>query len=212
MANSNNPYHRTAESYERKLRMPVVRHFRSAESKALQESFRRLIRPEDTVLDIGAGTGFYTLMLAGHAREVVAIDDSETMVGLLNERLGREGIRNVTCVHAEGSAFSPAAETQVVVAIGVLDYVKDFGGFVGRCLSLASRAVILSVPAKGALGTLFKVSALAEGSRIHTYSEAEIANSFAEHWPEWKVTASRVRLRPAWAGGLTLIIEAVRRK
>ena len=47
------------------------------------------------VLDIGCGTGTYTLPLAGNAESVTALDDSEVMIERLVSSISRSGIRNV---------------------------------------------------------------------------------------------------------------------
>jgi 2-polyprenyl-3-methyl-5-hydroxy-6-metoxy-1,4-benzoquinol methylase len=51
-----------------------------------------------TVLDIGAGTGAWTVLLAHHVRQVTAIDLSEAMLKVMQEHLAAEGITNVKIV------------------------------------------------------------------------------------------------------------------
>src|ERR1051326_6470475 len=43
------------------------------------EALRAIVRPTDTLLDIGAGGGRYALPLALECREVIAIDPSDGM-------------------------------------------------------------------------------------------------------------------------------------
>jgi SAM-dependent methyltransferase len=54
------------------------------------------LRPTDTVLDIGAGTGRYLPTLAATVREVVAIEPSAAMRAELERLITAEGLRNVT--------------------------------------------------------------------------------------------------------------------
>src|SRR5436305_2593495 len=62
---------------------PIASMFRAdprrQDEPALQ-ALRQLARPDDTVLDIGAGGGRYALPLALATREVVAIEPSEGML------------------------------------------------------------------------------------------------------------------------------------
>jgi SAM-dependent methyltransferase len=53
---------------------------------------------QTTVLDIGAGTGAWTLLLAKKARHVTAVEPSQAMVDVLRENLEAEGITNVDIV------------------------------------------------------------------------------------------------------------------
>jgi 2-polyprenyl-3-methyl-5-hydroxy-6-metoxy-1,4-benzoquinol methylase len=51
-----------------------------------------------TVLDIGAGTGAWTVLLARRARQVTAVDLSEAMLEVMRENLAAEAITNVKTV------------------------------------------------------------------------------------------------------------------
>lgn len=53
-------------------------------------------RPEDTVLDLGTGTGAVALELAGAAGLVVGRDPSEGMLEQAREKAARRGIENVS--------------------------------------------------------------------------------------------------------------------
>ncbi|MBM4430134.1 MAG: class I SAM-dependent methyltransferase [Chloroflexi bacterium] len=53
---------------------------------------------ETTVLDIGAGTGRWAMLLAPHVRWVTAIEPAPAMAELMAENLAREGIKNVHIV------------------------------------------------------------------------------------------------------------------
>jgi FkbM family methyltransferase len=53
-----------------------------------------------TVLDLGAGTGSFTIAVAPHCRRVVAVDVSPAMVAALHRRVESAGIDNVEVVHA----------------------------------------------------------------------------------------------------------------
>jgi SAM-dependent methyltransferase len=54
--------------------------------------------PGATLVDIGAGTGRWSMMLAHHARHVTAIDSSPLMIQAMQENLRAENIDNVRIV------------------------------------------------------------------------------------------------------------------
>jgi len=56
------------------------------------------LRPEDTVLDMGAGTGRLAVPIAGRVAHVTALDPSGGMLGILRERMERRGQGNYSCV------------------------------------------------------------------------------------------------------------------
>jgi SAM-dependent methyltransferase len=62
-----------------------------------------------TVLDIGCGTGTYTLPLAREATMVTGLDDSETMIACLKNLVSSTGVQNVRAVKASWKNIDIAA-------------------------------------------------------------------------------------------------------
>jgi ubiquinone/menaquinone biosynthesis C-methylase UbiE len=56
------------------------------------------LRPDDTVLDMGAGTGRLAVPVAGRVAWVTALDPSGGMLGVLRERMQKAGRSNYSCV------------------------------------------------------------------------------------------------------------------
>ncbi len=57
------------------------------------------VKPNDTVVEIGAGIGILTAALAGQARKVVAVEIDPVMVGILREEL--KDLPNIDIVQAD---------------------------------------------------------------------------------------------------------------
>jgi cyclopropane fatty-acyl-phospholipid synthase-like methyltransferase len=55
---------------------------------------------DSTIIDIGAGTGRFSVEVAAHCRNVIAVDVSDPMTTLLRRRLADAGIDNVTVVQS----------------------------------------------------------------------------------------------------------------
>jgi SAM-dependent methyltransferase len=111
------------------------------------EVLRSLVRPEDVVLDIGAGGGRYTLPLALATREVIALDPSEGMLNVL--RSGREE-HHIDNVRVVADRWPATLEPVDVALISHLGYdVEDIGPFLDAMESVARRmciAVLLDRP------------------------------------------------------------------
>jgi len=56
------------------------------------------VRPGETVLDMGAGTGRLAVPIARTAAHVTALDPSEGMLSVLRERMAEEGLTNYSTV------------------------------------------------------------------------------------------------------------------
>jgi precorrin-6B methylase 2 len=54
--------------------------------------------PDSTLLDIGAGTGSWAILLSPHARKITAVDSSPAMIEAMGENLTSQGIHNVEIV------------------------------------------------------------------------------------------------------------------
>ena len=65
------------------------------------------LRPDDTIADLGAGTGYFSLLLAkavGANGKVYAVDAQDEMLALLRQKLLEGSMSNVDLVHAEAES------------------------------------------------------------------------------------------------------------
>ncbi len=63
---------------------------------------------DDTLVDLGAGTGTFALAAAPWCRRVVAVDVSPAMVAALRARVAAQGLTNVTVVQAGFLSYAHA--------------------------------------------------------------------------------------------------------
>ncbi len=103
---------------------------------------RSCVTDESTVLDVGAGTGRYTLALAPHVKRVVAVDPSPAMLGLLREDVEAQGLRNVETV-ASGWIEADVAPADLVLCSHVLYPIADVVPFVRKLESAATQGVFV---------------------------------------------------------------------
>ncbi len=86
------------------------------------------LRPTDTVLDVGCGTGSLALRLAPHATAVHGLDVSPEMTRIAREKAADQGVVNVT-FHAGAidAGFTALAEgsVDVLCACSILHLVDD---------------------------------------------------------------------------------------
>ena len=82
---------------------------------------------DSTIVDLGAGTGRFTIEVAAYCREVIAVDVSPPMTALLRQRIAELGITNVTVVEAGFLSYEHSQEpVGFVFSRNALHQVPDF--------------------------------------------------------------------------------------
>ena len=104
------------------------------------------LRPDDRLIDIGAGTGRYEPLLAGAVAEVLAIEPSASMRGQLERRVAEEvaaGARGKVRIIAAGWPEADVPDCDIAIAAHVLYGVREIEPFLERMDAAARRACFL---------------------------------------------------------------------
>ena len=198
------------ELYERYFtRTPVGTLLRRRDDRIVHPALDRLLEPRHAVLEVGAGTGHYTVRVARRAARVVALDGAPHMVDYVRARAEREGLANV---EAGGGRLPDGIEAtgpfDGVVCLGVLGYVEDLEGSL-RALAGRLRPggwAVLSMPPRTLEGRVHVAFELAGRRRVHLRSpdEAVAAAHAAGLRVERQARSGLTR------AGITLLLEARR--
>jgi SAM-dependent methyltransferase len=109
------------------------------------ETVRSYVSP--SVLDVGCGSGRVAeQVLDAGAATYVGIDLAGEMLGLARTRLARFGDR-VTLIHGDFVDAPLGGSLDVVLGLGIFDYLADPEPFVERMGALSSGSVVASFPA-----------------------------------------------------------------
>jgi SAM-dependent methyltransferase len=124
---------RFAEQRSQDHYAPVANRFRVDPRRTDDLSLDALLalaRPDESWLDIGAGGGRYALPLALAVREVIAVDPSQGMLGVLREGMAEHGIENIRVVEGRWPAAADPSIRADVAFIAHVGYdVEQIGPF-----------------------------------------------------------------------------------
>jgi SAM-dependent methyltransferase len=187
--------------YEGVLRLPVICSIRRQEQETLRRAFVENLQSSDDVLEVGAGTGYYTFEIAARVRSVVALERAPGMTRILKERIKASALKNTSMVESDFLSYPSSRAFDAVVAIGVLDSVTDWRPFVDRCVSLAKRCAILTIPRSSFWASIHSFFGGMMGVHIRVYDPDELASHLHSH----RVKLYETGLKTRWTHGLTLV-------
>jgi SAM-dependent methyltransferase len=198
------------ELYERYFtRTPLGAVLRRRDDRIVHVALDRLVEPSDEVLEVGAGTGHYSLGVARRCARVVALDAAPEMVAYLRERARDEGVENLnTAVGRLPAGLDVEGPFDGVLCLGVLGYVEGLDSALG---ALASRLrpggwALVSLPPRTFEGRVHRVVELAGRRRVSLRSSDEAVAAAGRAGLAIAGTSRAGLTR----GGITLLLEARR--
>ncbi len=202
-------YDSISASYDSERGSPRQSPVFTREYRLFEERYLPRLSPEHRILEIGAGTGIYTIPLARKSREVTAVEISENMTARLKEKAEREGLRNIICKNIDITDLESAETYDGVCAFSSFEYMADLS----RVIDLAARhlkpgGVIYFTTAHRSLFRFFIQigNALRQGLWLHGRSVGEVRGILSFAGFERIEVSSHVMKWPLMGG---LLLEAM---
>lgn len=85
------------------------------------------LQPGQSVADIGAGTGYFSIRLAKlpSAPKVFAVDIEESMVHYIQKRAAKEGLKNVTAVQATAASANIPEPVDLILIVDTFHHIPN---------------------------------------------------------------------------------------
>ncbi|MBP2673573.1 MAG: polysaccharide deacetylase [Deltaproteobacteria bacterium] len=206
-------YDGLAADYDREQFCSPVSIVRKTEYALFEARLPSLFFPTDRVLEIGAGTGIFTLAIARRCQEVTAVDISASMLGILKGKAAAEGLGNIRTIAANAESMDLEGSYTVACAFSSLEYLADLRAFFRR---LADRiepgGTVYFITARRSLFRLFAQigNAMRQGVWLKAHNRREIeAILSASGFDEIRISS---HLFKSWvSGGILLEVVARRR-
>ena len=170
-----NPY--LFEWYFRKTAMG--RSIRAREEEVVFNFLGTAMKPYHSIVEIGSGTGNYTVPVASRCARVVAVDSSPEMLRYLRERCRRERLSNIDLRLGHLPKDLGGSESfDGVLAIGVLNYVESLEDSLHTLSSILKPGgwAVFNVPVSTLEGRLYVLEeVLSSRRRINILSLEEMS-------------------------------------
>ncbi|HZC18715.1 MAG TPA: class I SAM-dependent methyltransferase, partial [Rubrobacteraceae bacterium] len=164
-------------SYERYFSTPLGAAIRAREEEAVYGFLTNIMEPHHCILEVGCGTGNYTVSLAPRCAGMLAIDASPEMLLYLRRRLVREGLTNAeTQLGRLPDRLETPQRFDGALAIGVLNYVEDLEKSLRSLTSSLKPGgwAVFNVPLLSVEGRIYALTELANRRQINILSPERI--------------------------------------
>ncbi|HEV7234714.1 MAG TPA: class I SAM-dependent methyltransferase, partial [Ktedonobacteraceae bacterium] len=93
---------------------------------------QREVTPQDSVLDVGAGTGRFTIALAPQARHITAVEPNAAMLSYLQRDANEQGLSNISTLQVDWQDAPTTLAADIVICSHVLYPIKDIVPFLAK--------------------------------------------------------------------------------
>jgi peptidoglycan/xylan/chitin deacetylase (PgdA/CDA1 family)/SAM-dependent methyltransferase len=205
-------YDGLAADYDREQFCSPVSIVRKTGYALFEARLPSLFSPSDRVLEIGSGTGIFTLAIARRCREVTAVDISATMLEILKGKAAAEGLGNIRTIVGNAETMDIEGSYTVACAFSSLEYLTDLHSFFRRLADhIEPGGTLYFITARRSLFRLFAQigNAMRQGLWLKARSRREIeAILSASGFEEIRIGS---HLFKSWVSG-GILLEAVARR
>ncbi len=118
-------YDALADTYDAEQEMPSQSPVRQAEQECVMRRLPELLGGGESVLELGAGTGRFTLPIAQRAGRVLAIDLSGRMLDILGQKALSAELSNITLCQADFMKMTFERDFDLICSFSCLEYISD---------------------------------------------------------------------------------------
>ena len=170
-------YEGLAENYDNEQEKPSMSRLRRWEYELVMAELEIATRPNYKVLELGAGTGRFTIPIARKAREITAVDISPEMLGLLEKKAESEGLGNITALIGDMCKMEIPGKFDLIVSFSALEYIADLHGFIRKVAALLAPGgrIYFTTAHRSTVRFFIQIgNAVRQGVWLHARSKREV--------------------------------------
>lgn len=171
-------YDGLADSYDHEQFKTGVSLAKRRECEIVSANLFRLLKSSDRILEIGAGTGIFTLPMAQRCREITAVDLSPAMISVLRAKAEAANADNIRCIVGDITKRNDLSGFDVICSFSSFEYIADLPAFVKHLAPLLKPGGLFYFTTSHRSFFRFFTqlgNAMRQGLWLHARSKAEIA-------------------------------------
>lgn len=126
-------WERRAHNYHRATKETV-------ENDPFLLKLRSIVTPQNSILDVGAGTGRFTLALAPSVQHITAVEPNSAMLNYLQHDVEEAHLTNITTISQTWQDVSDDVQADIVLCSHVLYPMRDIDTFVLKLRAATQQA------------------------------------------------------------------------
>ncbi len=121
---------------------------RIPERKIITETLDKILNSNQKVLEIGAGTGRFTLMIASRVNHITAVDISQNMLNQMARKIEKSNFENIKQIHGGFMEIDFKNQFDLIVSFSAIEYIKEKEALFRKISSLLKPGgkLILTMP------------------------------------------------------------------
>lgn len=109
----------------------------------LAEALAKRIEPGSTILEIGPGSGNFTIKMAEYAGNIIGVDFSSAMLEQLEKRAQKAGLTNISLINSKWEDYKPQGKNDYIVSVNSLYRIRDMESALMKMYECCNRGIIL---------------------------------------------------------------------
>lgn len=174
-------YDHHAPEYEAKFDKPLASRVKKMEEDAVLDFLFRHLPEQGRLLELGCGTGIFTLPVAMRGFDLTALDISQKMLDECRRKLDGAGLQNVSLLKADVDQLPELEPFDGIFAIGLLEYLDSPEDFVNKAAKLLKPGAVacFTGPTRSINGLVYRiVSRFRKRMRMQLFSKRRLAAVF----------------------------------
>ncbi len=184
----------------------------AAEHTIIEENYLPRLSPDHRIMEIGAGTGTYTIPLAHRCREITAVELSHNMLAVLKIKAARAGLTNIIYQNQDIEDIDSEEIYDSICAFSSFEYIPDLGRLIRRLsMNIRPGGTMYFTTAHRSMFRLFTQigNAMRQGVWLHARSKGEVRRILSSSgFGQVRVSTHAMKWR--CFGGLILEATAVK--